>query len=84
MNMDKVFKVDEIGTNMINQPSGILRGLCELFDVDPDKNPSILKIYDGNDFRHVIFWSENRSYYEKAISEKEYEALKNAGFPCGL
>ena len=76
MNMDKVFKVDKIAVETINK-------LCELYDVDPEKNPSILKINNGEWIRHVIFW-KNRSYYEKEISEIEYKALKEAGFPCGL
>ena len=73
MTADIVYQVDYIATEMINK-------LC----VDPEKNPSILKINNGGEVRHVIFWSENRLYYEKEISKIEYEALKNAGFPCGL
>lgn len=73
MTTDRVYQVDYIATEMINK-------LC----VDPEKNLSILKINNGEEVRHVIFWSENRLYYEKEISKIEYEALKNAGFPCGL
>lgn len=72
MTADIVYQVDYIATEMINK-------LC----VDPEKNPSILKINNGEGVRHVIFW-KNRSYYEKEISEIEYKALKEAGFPCGL
>ena len=77
MNTDRAYAIDDIAMKARNE-------ICELFEIDPDKDPCILRVNNGQDIRHVIFWSHEKQYYEKEITHTEYDALKDAGFPCGL